>query len=164
MTVLVVLALTGVLQALPKRDFVAEGTEIGRLAEAMQVCRRQGYPVNELAAEDIVNRFAARAVAAGWSRDAVGQVFDAGTQAEQGGMPFSEPLYDLPADELQGHADGLAERVRLYCHAFAGRLPGAITDLETGDKEVAARLAHARRAAADILSQQRDAKRNGVQP
>ncbi len=133
---------------------MAEGNAVGRLGESLQICKRQGYPVEELVAEDAANRFAARAMASGWSHALIVEVIDAGIEAELASMPFPDPLYDLPADELVDQAVGLAGQVRSYCHALFSRRPGAVTDLESGDREVDARLARARRDAAEILAQQ----------
>lgn len=159
MIVLSLLLLASAPQSMPKADFVSEGEAVGRLGESLQICKRQGYPVDELVAEDAANRFAARAMASGWSHALVADVIDAGIEAERASMPFSEPLYDLPADELVDQAAGLAGQVRSYCHALSSHRPGAITDLDGGDREVNARLAHARRAAADILARQQEVSR-----
>ncbi|QYC11479.1 hypothetical protein [Brevundimonas nasdae] len=148
------LLLMTLLQTLPKADLVREGHDAGRLGEALAVCGRQGYPVDELVAEDLANRFAARAVEAGWSRETVSRIIEAGVARERSTIPFSEPLYDLPADELIDAATGLSDDVRAYCHSVNDVWPGAITDLEVGDRVLAERSDQALRKAAASQSRQ----------
>jgi len=134
------------IQTLSKSDLIAGGETVGRLGERTAVCRRLGYPVDELIAEDAANRFARQAATAGWDQDAIIHVIQTGVDLEQASLPFSEPIADVPADELPFHAKRLASDAKQLCRQFAESHPGVITDLAQGEQAIDDRFAAALRA------------------
>jgi hypothetical protein len=135
------LALALAIQAMSQGSLISEGENVGRMTAVLGGCDAVGHRTIDAPGLAALESFDRRAVAAGWTRDVVIEAFQSGVELEKVDLAMDADLSSMTDDGLRRYAIETMGRIKRRCRDVAAEWPGAIVDIEAGERNADARLA-----------------------
>ena len=112
-----------------------EGERLGRFSTLFAVCEPY-YTVNIGAGHGLADDFQRRSTAAGWSAEQRSRAYDHGRGLERAEIGIVMDLTGMTPQEARRRLRHMFPRLKRRCQDLARDVPGAISDVEAGDRRL----------------------------
>ncbi|MDP3803903.1 hypothetical protein [Brevundimonas sp.] len=133
--VLLALSLQAAPAEAPADPLVEEGERLGRLSTLFAVCEPY-YTVNIGAGHSLADDFERRSTAAGWTADRRSRAYDRGRDLERAEIGIVMDLAGVTPQEARRRLRHMFPRLKRRCQDLAQDVPGAVSDVEAGDRRL----------------------------
>ena len=123
------------LQAASVDPLAGEGERLGRLSTLFAVCEPY-YTVNIDAGHRLAEDFRQRSADAGWTAGQRSAAFDRGRDLERAELGIVMESSGVTPQEARRHLRRMFPRLKRRCQDLARDVPGAVSDVEAGDRRL----------------------------
>lgn len=121
--------------------FVDRGIALGRMAASAGACESAGYEVDRELGVDLAETYAAEAKEAGWPESLAAEAIRTGSDMGAQDLQVRMEVADADDPLLEDKARAAFGWLKAHCHSAAQAYPGLIPDVESGDRNLDARVA-----------------------
>lgn len=123
------------LQLASSDAFAAEGERLGRLSTLFAVCEPY-YTVDIEAGRRLAEDFERRSGQAGWTADQRNSAYNRGRELERSEIGIVMDSANVTPLEARRHLHQMFPRLKRRCQDLAREIPGAVADVEAGDRRL----------------------------
>jgi len=123
------------IQAAPTDALAAEGERLGRLSTLFALCEPY-YAVDIRAGNRLAEDFEQRSGEAGWTPAQRGSAYDRGRQLERAEVGVVMDTTGVTPQEARNRLLEMYPRLKRRCQDLAREVPGAISDVQAGDRMI----------------------------
>lgn len=123
------------LQLAPTDALAAEGERLGRLSTLFAVCEPY-YEVDIEAGRRLADDFERRSAEAGWTAGQRNSAYERGRGLERAEIGIVMDSTGVTPIEARRHLRQMFPRLKRRCQDLAREVPGAVSDVEAGDRRL----------------------------
>jgi len=127
--------LAALLQFMSSNDLALEGERLGRFSTLFAVCEPY-YTVDLATGRRLANDFEQRAADAGWTRSQWMAAYDRGRDLERAEIGLVMDSTSLPPAQARNRLREMFPRLKQRCRHLATEIPGAVLDVEEGNRRL----------------------------
>lgn len=116
-------------------DFASEGERLGRYSTLFAVCAPY-YTVDLAVGRSLADDFERRSAEAGWTADQRMSAYDRGRTLERAEIGIVMDAEGVTPQQARRHLRQMFPRLKSRCQDLAREAPGAISDVEAGDRRL----------------------------